>query len=129
MRSLILIIGATMLLASVLSLQTNPSSMPANKMLAQLVSATNINTKVLKFLATQTKHQCVMAQIKIMNKIRKIIKTIKKNIDELDWMLRFQKSWQGIREKQKSDIKDEEKRLKIQQKKYKEHEFIGKRCR
>jgi hypothetical protein len=103
--------------------------MPANKMLAQLVSATNINTKVLKFLATQTKHQCVMAQIKIMNKIRKIIKTIKKNIDELDWMLRFQKSWQGIREKQKSDIKDEEKRLKIQQKKYKEHEFIGKRCR
>jgi hypothetical protein len=61
-------------------------------MLAQPASATNINMKVLKFLASDTKRQCQMAQVKIMKAIKRSMNISKESYAKLKFEIDTNKS-------------------------------------
>ena len=112
MRSLILIVAATMLFASVLSLKTIPSGMSTHKMLAQLASRTNINMKVLKVLAMQTKRQCQMAQVKIMKGIKKQIIVLKESMMQQKFKLSDSPQSSNVTQEQQQKTKSEMQSIK-----------------
>jgi hypothetical protein len=83
MRSLNLIIAATMLLATVLSMNENPSGMPANKMLAKMTNLekTKNNIAQLRMLFHKAAG-CWKRKIGALLDIYKEIKAIRKTWSE-----------------------------------------------